>query len=92
MARELICHNHDSIIRGLTKILGKIYQGLRYSSDNAEELCLMLQDIEWEVGNAIDEAEIAKKSGQAMEDRLSEYKSAIEDLGFVRNDKSKILK
>lgn len=87
MARQLICHTHDSIIKGLNNVLGSISSGLRCSSDNAEELCSILQDIEWEISNAISETEEAKKSGQAMEDRLSEYKSAIEDLGFTKNDK-----
>jgi hypothetical protein len=32
-------------------------------------------------------AEEAKLYGQAMEDRLSEYKSGIENLGFTRDKK-----
>ena len=82
---KLICHRHDYAIKAINKIRNNISRTLRFSKDDTEELVNLLDDIDYELYTIIDEIEEAKTSGQKMEDRLQEYKSTIESLGFIRD-------
>lgn len=77
MSKQNICHLHNEIIQKC-KELNKLG---RYSYDSIEDL---IREVEYIVGYIEDYANEALESGQKMEDRLIEYKEAIEGLGFVR--------
>jgi len=69
---KLICTRHDAIIEFADQI--KKLVGLPENDKHIRKLC-----------NAIaHEARLAMQSGKDMEDRLTEYRDAIEDLGFRR--------
>ena len=77
--RELICYTHDKILDAAERIA-------TYDMMNARvnELDQMHAEI-IELASYITElVGYAKERGQAMEDRLSAYSNAIEDLGFKR--------
>lgn len=67
-----ICEVHDEI-RSLAEDLEKDLNGK--VTKKSIQMLRRIQKI----------AEEAKESGQAMEDRLNEYKDGIESIGFNRN-------
>ena len=73
----VICNVHDKIIKLATEL--ERLDVKRY--DTVEELFDEVESIAWGLRT---EAETAKEMGIKMEDRLREYSSAIEDLGFKR--------
>ena len=76
-----ICSRHDGIIRLAKKI--EDYKWTRIDNiEEAEKILYELADIASDIRI---EVEQAKESGQKMEDRMSDYKSTIEGLGFVRD-------
>lgn len=85
---KTICQKHDSAlksVKNIHQIINNAARGYRYT-DNSEvkELLSVLDDIDSEVNDIESEVLDAKESGQKMEDRLKEYRNAIEDLGFTR--------
>ena len=81
MRKEQICTHHDRIIDWASNIY-KL--STKYNDLSEEEMRNTLSEIggiAWDIEN---EAEAAKERGQAMENRLYEYKYKIEELGFVR--------
>jgi hypothetical protein len=72
--RDLLCTHHARIQRALAEI----------------ECCMQREDKDAGVDavealrRAQDSVELAFKAGQAMENRLMEYRTSIERLGFVR--------
>ena len=87
MANPTICSRHDDIIKLAKEIESHQYERFR-NTDDAEALLTDIENLLWNIGHMaaeiISETKLAKESGQNMEDRLCEYKSAIEDLGFKR--------
>jgi hypothetical protein len=71
---RLICYLHDDIIDLSNKLKTEVY------TKNHGILVLKLDKL-------IKFAERAKLRGQQMEDRLSEYREAIENLGYIRKKK-----
>ena len=77
--REVICTYHARIQRALAEI----------------ECCMQREDKEAgkdavaALRRAQDAVEAALEAGQAMEDRLKEYRNAIEHLGFARTKSRK---
>ena len=66
---ETICNNHNQVIFDL--------QQLRNSNNLTKEQKQLLLE-------AINTIKFCKKQGQHMENRMSKYRKAIEDLGFIR--------
>ena len=64
-----ICNNHNQIIYNLQQMK-------KYSKD--EELRKLINE-------SLEIVRFCKKQGQRMENRLKQYKEAIENLGFKRN-------
>ena len=71
---RLICYLHDDIIDLCDKLKTDVY------TKNPGLLILKLDKV-------VKFAERAKLKGQQMEDRLTEYREAIEELGYARNRK-----
>lgn len=84
MSKDYICNRHDKVLKNLSKTRDNIRSTLRHHSEDAETLYSLLDNIDSVLYDCIDEIENAKESGQHMEDRLSEYRKAIENLGFSR--------
>jgi len=76
MDKKIICNIHAQI----GTLVQKLY-GLQYG-DNIEQLRSEIETIANEMLRLIDQATDA---GQSMEDRLKDYRNAIENLGFKRN-------
>lgn len=80
--RNAICSDHDDILAA-AKHIGLLIRAIENTDDidyihkNAERIEDYASDIE-------SAAISAKSSGQAMENRLSDYCNTIESLGFVR--------
>ena len=74
--KRKICFAHDEIIKLASDLQ------IELEGDVAKKIIQKLKKIE-----AV--AEEAKEYGQSMEDRLSEYREAIEGLGFYRRKKRK---
>ena len=75
MARKqkvLICHKHDEIMSLCEEILE-----MDFDRAFKRELIRKVKKI-------LKLTESAKDDGQCMEDRLTEYRGAIEDIGFKR--------
>ena len=85
MAKELICKRHEKVIKTLESIRSTIQSTLKYDSEVAEVLAELLNNIDSDLWDCIDEIDEARKSGQKMEDRLSQYREAVEGLGFIKN-------
>jgi len=87
MANPTICSRHDDIIKLAADIKSHQYESFKNTED-AEALLTEIENLLYDIGyianEIISEAKQAKESGQNMEDRLCEYKVAIEDLGFKR--------
>lgn len=85
--RTAICNNHDEILDAVRKIY--LESRAIQNSDGVDEMHRYAAEIERWASDIEDAAFYAKESGQAMENRLSEYYHAIEDLGFVRRKQEK---
>jgi len=86
MSKRAICNVHDDIVKECNDIIKKINKCR--TDDSPEDLYDVLDDIRWQLDNyIISYAEEAKEYGQAMENRLKDYRSSIEDLGFIRIEK-----
>lgn len=84
MSKRNICDVHDDIIKECGSIIKDINN--TRSSDSAEDLYNTLDNIRWQLDSyIISYAEEAMEYGQSMEDRLKEYRDAIEGLGFIRS-------
>jgi hypothetical protein len=79
-----ICSTHDEIIRKSSEILN-LHR--RINNEDCEDLMSRLEDALSLASDIYDLANDAKKCGQRMEDRLKDYRSSIESLGFTRNEK-----
>jgi hypothetical protein len=77
MSRRNICDYHDDIIKTALEI-EKIKEN---QYETVEEVLYEVQHLAWDIRSW---AEEAKEAGQSMENRLSEYRDAIEGLGFER--------
>jgi len=80
MSNIYICNSHDKII----KLANQIEQYRERDFETVKEALDEIESIAWDIRT---EAEEAKEMGIKMEDRLREYYSAIEDLGFTRKIK-----
>lgn len=81
---KLICTLHGEIENHVDKIknfalCNMTIKQLLKAQDQIDKICFKIKDL----------VEIANKKAQAMEDRLFEYKSTIESLGFERKRNSK---
>lgn len=93
MAKELICNIHDDIWRKADKAIKDVPRYFSYRDLNEEELYEMcenmesyIDDLKYALEDIMQLAEAAKDMGQSMENRLKEYRDAIEGLGFERNE------
>lgn len=93
MAKELICNIHDDIWRKADKAIKDVPRFFPYSNMNEEELYEMcgnmesyIDDLKYALEDIMQLAKTAKDMGQSMENRLKEYRDAIEGLGFERNE------
>lgn len=83
-SKRTICSVHEDIIHLCNDLIKDINRCNR--QDTPEELYDVLSDIRWSLDNyVISFAEEAKEYGQSMERRLSDYRSRIEELGFIRD-------
>jgi DNA repair ATPase RecN len=77
--RELICTTHDKM-----REVSKYLTHLDFSGYTLQEILDEQANLN-KLGDELEELiDYASESGQNMEDRLSEYCNAIEELGFVR--------
>lgn len=87
---KTICEKHDSAlksVKNIHQIINGAARGYRYTDNNeVKELLSILNDIGSEVDYIESDVFDAKEMGQKMEDRLKEYRGAIENLGFTRQD------
>lgn len=80
--QELICHSHDKIQDAAERIAYLDFQNARISEiEDLQNQMVELADY------IVELVGYAKERGQAMEDRLSAYNAAIQDLGFTRRRK-----
>lgn len=77
MSKKNICDIHDSI----QKSVNEMYKIKPDYYDTPEELFEEVKNYLYYIDQDISEA---RDAGQSMENRLSEYRNAIEDLGFRR--------
>lgn len=73
--KSLICYKHDDILELCNEILQ-----MNFDKRFKTRLIRKIKQIKQITEEAL-------KDGQRMEDRLKEYYYAIEELGFVRNNK-----
>ena len=85
MSKELICKRHEKVIKKLEYIRNTIQSTLKYDSEVAEVLADLLNNIDGDLWDCIYEIDEARKSGQKMEDRLMQYRTSIEGLGFSKD-------
>ena len=86
MEREYICQKHDYVLKLLSDIRYSISTTIRNYSNDVEELISLLENIDSDLYDVVYEIEEARECGEKMEARLSKYRDAIEDLGFIRNN------
>lgn len=90
----MICKNHDDAVKKvdyIRRVIRDAEKAYKYSdNEEVKELLDILSDIDSEIDDIADEVLDAKESGQKMEDRLREYREAIEGLGFVRNNSQQL--
>lgn len=86
MEREYICQKHDYVLKLLLDIRYSISTTIRNYSNDVEELISLLENIDNDLYDVVYEIEEARECGEKMEARLSKYRDAIEDLGFIRNN------
>ena len=75
-----LCTTHSTIIywvREIKKDLKKYAKEHPEASNTLDECFKKLSDI-------TSEARVAKRKGQRMENRLRKYRTAVENLGFIR--------
>lgn len=72
-----ICHVHNFIQDTCTEILNVLDNTIK-----SEQIAIKINKI-------IYMSKLAEEQGQKMEDRLKEYRKAIEELGFIRAKKIK---
>ena len=84
---SVICKRHDEVTRDMEDMSRNIRSTLRRYSEDTDSLVELLDDIDSSLCDWIHKIEEAKESGQKMEDRLKEYRDAIEGLGFNRDAK-----
>lgn len=79
---DFICHNHEDIQELCKDIRLKLNsnEGIPFNSFEFEKIIKLIEIIE-------DRAKQAKYQGQVMEDRLKDYRKAIEKLGYARVNK-----
>jgi hypothetical protein len=80
MNKRIICQLHDEIMKKAQTI--ERYKERDF--DTVEDVLNEVQSLAWDI---VGLAETAKVRGQAMEDRLSDYRSTIEGLGFTKIEK-----
>lgn len=76
--KDSLCSSHDTIkywANDIKKKLKKSLKGEDYS---------LIEEVIPTLNVIIQEARIAKKKGQVMENRLLKYRRSIESLGFKR--------
>jgi len=71
--KNSLCNRHNQI----KFLINQIKKELRLKDCDKGNIQHLLNDI-------LAETREAKKSGQKMENRLKQYRSSIEDLGYVR--------
>ena len=86
MERKYICQKHDYVLKLLSDIRYSISTTIRNYDNDAEELISLLENIDSDLYDVVYEIEEARECGEKMEARLSKYRGAIEDLGFIRNN------
>lgn len=79
--KEYICIIHDDI----SSILEEI-QELDFTESTISEIPEMQKNIKISINKALKRVKDAKERGIAMERRLLEYRSAIDNLGYHRNE------
>jgi|GEM_PF-4899388 len=84
MSRNYICERHDYCLKNLSRVRDEISRGIKFNKDDVEALVDLLDSIDSDIYDIIDEIECVKEMGIKMETRLSNYRMAIEDLGFQR--------
>jgi len=86
--RQSICGTHNDIGEVLNRINLKADKIMSLLDGVEDQLAIkareLANDIDSECRNAIGLVKEALESGQAMEQRLHEYKDTIEGLGFKR--------
>ena len=82
MSKEQICSLHDEIAQNARSIW-KMSRDIQ-SSSNIDDISSWACDIESLADQIERTVYSAKERGQAMENRLSDYRNAIENLGFRR--------
>jgi hypothetical protein len=80
MSKDYICNNHDKII----KLAEQIERYRENDFNNARDFLDEVQSIAWDIRTL---AEECKEQGISMENRLADYRSTIEGLGFSRIEK-----
>lgn len=73
-----ICDYHDAI-----KELARKIENIRIR--DYDDISDLLNDVQWIASDIYTYADKALDSGQSMENRLREYRDAIECIGFIRN-------
>lgn len=91
-SKELICNIHDDIWKKANRVINNVPRFFPYSNLNKEELYDMcaemeshIDDLRYALEDIMQLAKMAKDMGQSMEDRLKDYRDAIEGLGFERS-------
>lgn len=76
--KESLCSSHDTIKYWAQDVKKKLKKAIKLQNySNIEELVPILNTI-------VEEARIAKKKGQKLENRLIKYRRSVESLGFKR--------
>jgi len=77
--KELICSTHDRI-----KYLAASLYSVEFESTAVKDLREVFTEVRKTAREIEKLAQVARERGQAMENRLQEYRNAIEGLGFER--------
>lgn len=84
MSKRNICDVHKDIVNECNSIIKDINRCSK--NDSQEELYNLIDNIRWQLDNyVVSYAVEALEYGQSMENRMRDYKDAIEGLGFVRD-------
>ena len=84
MSKRNICEVHNLILKECDSLLKDINKCR--VTDEPEDLYDVLDNMRYEIETYIvSYTEEAKEYGQSMENRMSDYRNAIEGLGFVRD-------
>lgn len=82
MAKLTFCDINQDIRTTLSAINDLIERGIKYESLEGE-----ISDIQYELNKLADLVEDTQDCVDSMENRLREYRDAIENLGFKREEK-----